>query len=715
METSGISTISSGLVPSEGTKWVNNGVASETGHVKSSSSSPMTTRTAGESKYDELKSQPKRDSSIVDFAIPSSRRASRKSISEKQDPSRSVSEGGPYRGMGKEELLRFSNRPFWRNLRYICMSVVLTGWLALLITVIAIVLTYPQCREAQPRDWWQKTVIYRVYVPSFLDSNCDGIGDLEGVRRNLGYLHDLGVNTIALSPIYPLGSANLGLDSIHLSDTHIVNHTDIDPIYGDLEDFQKLVNNTHDLGMHITLDFVPNHTSDEHPWFKYSSENSHPKDNWYRSYYVWAKGACANQLQPPNNWQSVEECSAWERDEDNMFYLHQFMTSQPDLNLRSEKVRDELKAILKFWLDLGVDGFYIRNSNFLFEDYDLRNDSLLIDNLTQVDCADGPQYPHNAYEHLHTQGLSENFDMLAHWRAYLDDYGAQTNQYKILLADVDGSYEDYMDYYGLFNRDGVDFPLNKFSLDLKKSSDGQGVAKMVETYMAKLPSNRWPNWMSGDDRSQRLADRLGDDLALPYLMLTMLLPGTPYFYYGDEIGLRANIHSTSVDTEPKLREKPMRGPMLWANTSHAGFSDRFCKDAWMPLNELYTSGMNVQFQKDDPASLWNLFRNLTQLRQGKPSFEYGDYIPLVHDDEVFSFVREFDGEKGYLVALNFASQPATKQVHGLHKTVPGSAKVEVVGGAKPLHRKGESADLDPLRLMPYEGIVVSWDYEAKEL
>ncbi|RUS84181.1 hypothetical protein EGW08_008068 [Elysia chlorotica] len=695
MESSGIPTITSGSMQKDGTQWIGEG---------------MTGQTVGESKYDEAQVQQKRDASVVDFALPSSRRASRKSFSGKQDPSRSISEGGPYRGMGKEELLRFSNRPFWRNLRYICMSIVLTGWLALLITVVAIVLTYPQCREAETRDWWQKTVIYRVYVPSFLDSNCDGIGDLEGVRRNLDYLHDLGVNTIALSPIYPLGSAKPGLNSIHLSDTHIVNHTDIDPIYGDLEDFGKLVNYTHELGMHITLDFIPNHTSDEHPWFKESKKDA--KENWYRSYYVWVKGLDANQLQVPNNWKSVYECSAWKMNIDNAFYLHQFMESQPDLNLRSEKVRDELKDILKFWLDLGVDGFYIRDSNFLFEDYDFRDDILALDNLTQVECP-GLEHPHEAYEHLHTQGLSENFDMLAHWRAFLDDYGEKTNQYKILLADVDGSYTNFMDYYGLFNRDGVDFPLNKFSLDLEKSSDGLGVAKMVKTYMANLPSKRWPNWMSGDDRSPRLADRLGDDLAKPYLMMSMLLPGTPYFYYGDEIGLRANTPAPSGANG--LREKPMRGPMLWANTSHAGFSDRFCPDAWMPLNNQYTNGMNVQFQKDDPTSLWNLFRNLTRLRQGKPSFEYGDYIPLVHDDEVFSFVREFDGEKGYLVALNFASQPATKQLHGLHKTVPGSAKVEVVGGTQVLHHKGGSAGLDPLKLMPYEGIVVSWDYEAKEL
>lgn len=713
MQSSGISIVSTGVLQSDGLKMVSDGTTVDNGVSKSASSSPKIS--ASTDHYDELRAQPKRDSSTVDFTLPASRRTSRKSMTGRE-PSRSITEGEPYRGMGKEELLRFSNRPFWRNLRYICMSVVLTGWLALLITVVAIVLTYPQCREARPKEWWQKTVIYRVYVPSFLDSDCDGIGDLEGVRMKLDYLKDLGVNTVALSPIYSLGSFTLKMDSIKLSDTHVVNHTDIDPIYGTLEDFEKLVDKTHELGMHITLDFIPNHTSDEHPWFKVSSENgSDLKANWYRSYYVWTYGTEGNQLQPPdNNWKSVYDCSAWEKNtQDNMFYFHQFRPSQPDLNLRSEKVRDELKAILKFWLDLGVDGFYIRDSNFLFEDYDLRNEALLVDNLTQVNCSSSLEHPYKAYNHVRTQGLSENFDMLAHWRAFLDEYGVETNGYKILLADVDGSYDNVMDYYGLFNRDGVDFPLNKFSLDFDKKSAGQGIAKMVETYMTNMPPSRWPNWMSGDDRSERLADRMGDDLAKPYLMLTMLLPGTPYFYYGDEIGLRATSNSEAKPSG--FREKPMRGPMQWANTDHAGFSNKFCKESWMPLNENYTIGMNVEAEKGDPTSLWNLFRNLTKLRQGKPSFEYGDYVPLVHDDEVFSFVREFDGEKGYLVALNFAPKTVKKHLHGLHETVPGSAKVEVVGGSNTFHRKEHQASLDPVRLKPYEGIVVSWDYQAKEL
>uniref|UniRef100_A0A0B7B4T7 Glycosyl hydrolase family 13 catalytic domain-containing protein n=1 Tax=Arion vulgaris TaxID=1028688 RepID=A0A0B7B4T7_9EUPU len=238
----------------------------------------------------------KRNSSSVEFSLPV------KPASKDRDPSLS---SGPYRGMGKEELLRYSSRPLWRNLRYICMSTVLIGWLALLITVVALVLTYPSCRSAQNRDWWQKTVIYRVYVKSFFDSGSDGIGDINGVRLQLDYLQKLGVDTISLSPIYTL-APNAS------TDTHIVNHTSIDEAYGTLEDFQLLVNETHQKDMHIILDFIPNHTSDQHPWFLASKSDKDEWNNAFRSFYVWSFGRGNNKLQTPNLWKSANDrSSAW--------------------------------------------------------------------------------------------------------------------------------------------------------------------------------------------------------------------------------------------------------------------------------------------------------------------------------------------------------------------------------------------------------------------
>ncbi|KAK0050467.1 neutral and basic amino acid transport protein rBAT [Biomphalaria pfeifferi] len=709
MDANGISLIGAKSIHSDGHAYVNAAFRADDGkrniQENTSQASPHSSPTVSikiasneklgsENAYNEITPQ-KRDSGSVEFNVP------------KKAPSKEkLKSDGPYRGMGKEELLRHSSRPLWRNLRYVCISVVLTGWLALLITVIALVLTYPKCREAQERDWWQKTVIYRVYVRSFYDSENDGNGDINGLRQQLDYLSELGVNTLALSPIFRLAPNAT-------SDTQIVNHTDIDPMFGTLEQFKQLVNETHSRGMHIILDFIPNHTSDEHPWFIESKKEKDTTVNVYRSYYVWSEGRGTNGLIEPNNWTSVFQCSAWKKSDINFFYLHQFELHEPELNLRSEKVRVELENILQFWLDLGVDGFYIRDADYLFEDYDLRDD-ILLDNTTEKEACIPPVYKYEVYDHIHTKGLDELFDVLARWRSFLDDYGNKTKNYRLLLADVDGSYNHVMNYYGRFHRDGVDFPLNKFSLDLNSTSDGQSIGTMVIDWLENMPAKRWANWMSGDDRSVRLLDRLGHQLAGPYLMLSMLLPGTPYMYYGDEIGLQALPGNTS--TMSRSAKKPMRGPMQWSNRTYAGFcKDYYCKEMWIEPNPEYLKEMNVEFQKGNPESILNLFKNLTSLRKDKPSFEYGDFIQVLHDNEVFSFVREFDGEKGYLVALNFADKEARKTLKGRHSTIPGSASVEVAWGEKKLHSKGGSAGLDPVTLAPYEGIVVSWDYKAKEL
>ncbi|CAG5126663.1 unnamed protein product [Candidula unifasciata] len=451
------------------------------------------------------------------------------------------------------------------------------------------------------------------------------------------------------------------------------------------------------------MDFIPNHTSDKHPWFLASKNGSDPRENEFRSYYVWAPGRGDNGLQLPNSWTTVDECApAWKINDDNFFYLHQFMESQPELNLRSAKVREEMEDILRFWLDLGVDGFYIRDADYLFEDYDLRDQQ---DNVTSQECG-------GTSNRKYTKGLTEVFDMLARWRAFLDDYGNETSQTRIMFADVDGSYEHVMNYYGLFSRDGVHFPLNKFSLQLNITAGGQNIKTMVSNWMANMPKEHWPNWMGGDDRSERLADRLGEN-AGPYLILAMLLPGTPYFYYGDEIGLQAV--NTTNGTQEHTMALPMRGPMQWSNTTSAGFCFQYCVHQWMKVHPEYKNQMNVEAQKRNPESIWNLFHNLTLLRNNTPSFEYGDYIPAIQDDEVFSFVREYDGKKGYLVALNFAGKDVQKDFRGVHPSIPASATVEIVTGKGARHTKSGSAHLNSLALAPFEGIVVSWDYKAKEL
>ena len=535
------------------------------------------------------------------------------------------------------------------------------------------------------------------------------------LHHALSFLQTTGANTVSLSPFYKL-SSNAP------TDTHIVNHTDVHSQLGTLEDFHRLVNETHARGMHITVDFIPNHTSDQHPWFQQSRAESDSKTNAYRSYYVWTEGAA-----PYNNWQSLYGCSAWEtlNQTTGESYLHQFMYSQPDLNLRSDKVKDELTDIMTFWLEAGVDGFYIRDADFLFEDYDLRDDILNDTSSPMINCSDGTTaHAYDNFNHTYTRGESQNLDLLAHWRSYLDDYGNATNRYKILLSDVEGSVDHVMSYYGLFNRDGVDFPLNTFSRDIEASGGGQGLADVVTGWMDNMAPGHWPNWMSGDDRSPRLVDRLGKQLAKSYLLFMTLLPGTPFIYYGDEIGMQGV--PLPQGTPIYQRNKAMRSPMLWSNASHHhGFCLNHCFNTWMNQSDATVVStevgnnaevrLDVQAMQEDFDSIYNLFKNVTELRKDNPSFVYGDYNLALRENDIVSFVREFDGEKGYLVAVNFGFSKLSATFTGSHSTIPNTGKVELVSGSNSGITRGQSIGLDPLTLAAEEGVVISWDYEAKEL
>ncbi|XP_071101382.1 alpha-glucosidase-like isoform X1 [Haliotis cracherodii] len=597
----------------------------------------------------------------------------------------------PYRGMGKEDLLRHSSKPLWRRLRYVCMSIILLGWLALIITVVALVLIYPRCRAPRQREWWQKTVVYRIYVPSFQDSNGDGVGDLNGIAKRLDYLSELGIGTISLSPIFQTRSNAT-------TDFDVTDHTKIDIKYGTLSDFESLLNETHARGMQLTLDFIPNLTSDQHPWFQESKNTSSAK----RNFYVW-------EATVPNNWQSVYGNSSWTNDSTRgENYLHQLRQDQPDLNLRSSEVKDELQAILQFWLEKGVDGFYIRDSGYLFEDYDLRDEAPSSANLTQ----DSNDYDY--YNHTYTYGLREINDMLARWRHFLDDFGNKTNKYRMLFADIKGGTDLTMHYFGYFNRDGVDFPLNRFCLELKTGDDGNVVSGVASRWLDNLPTGRWANWMGGDENANRIADRLGGNMTRAFLVLSMLLPGTPFYYYGDEIGM---VQSNEAPDNAWGQKQPMRAPMRWDNSTYGGFlNESQCIgkcDPWMKVND-FTGQNAVEIQKTSKSSLMHLFKNLTKLRN-QASFEYGDHFRSVDDSSVVSFVREYDGEKGFLVAINFGSGTETRKYTDTHKTIPEEADVELTTENGVKLQVGNTASLTSLELGPYQGVVLSWEYVAKEL
>ncbi|KAL5009721.1 hypothetical protein ScPMuIL_012026 [Solemya velum] len=601
----------------------------------------------------------------------------------------------PYRGMGKEELLRFSSRPFWRRLRMVCISIILLGWLAMIFAVVALVLIYPKCRAPETRDWWQSSAMYRVYVRSFQDSDGDGIGDLKGLQSRLDYMEELGVGVVSLSPVYRTGTVD--------DDFDIVDHKEIDPEYGNLTDFKSLVDAAHDRGLYIIMDFIPNHTSDKHPWFSASSQSAN-RSNDKRNYYVWS-----GTVSPPNNWVNVYDESAWTYDSNRKeCYFHQLRSQQPDLNIRSALVQKELEDILKFWLDLGVDGFYIRDSGFMFEDFDMRNE----EHDSESSSTDTTAYEY--YDHKYTYGLPEVFDMFARWRTVLAQYSNSTE--KILMGDSIGGVTHTMDYYGHFGRDGIQIPINKFLFAQSGSCDGTCVRNYVHTWMSNLPKGKWANWMMGDENSDRFSSRFPANFTRPMFMLTTLLPGTPIIYYGDEI----NVEDIPVSSSTRwAREQKSRGLMQWENSTWGGFQngdscpETGCGTTWIGIGDDYQTN-NVKVQESTGGSLLEFFKELMTLRK-LPSFQIGEFHPALKDSSVFSFVREFDGEKGYLVAINFSPEQQKRNFQGHQKSILELADVALTSGQSGRYKVGDEISTDGVILDGFEGVVLSWSYQVKEL
>lgn len=600
---------------------------------------------------------------------------------ESIDVKLSDNNGSPFRGMGKEELLQHSSKPFWRRLRMICISIILLGWLALIITVVALVLVYPKCKSPDSRSWWQNEVIYRIYVRSYKDSDGNGVGDLDGVASKLDYIKDLGVGVISLSPEYEDDGSD--------GDFHIKNHMKIGGSVGGDDALQRLITQAHGKGLKVILDFVPSQTSDQSDWFKWSQEARFRNDT-YRNFYVWTN--------TPTNWKSMYGGGAWNTSSERSgeYYLHQFLHNQPDLNLRSPQVKEKLNEILTHWLNKSVDGFYIRNSAYLFTDYDLRDEP-------KVASAVRDEY--SDYNHIYTKNLPEIYDMFARWRTTTDAY---TDNYRVLMADPDpiSSNLEMMKYYGHFQRDGVQLPVKR--RQFPTDCGGRCIKEYVNGWMDNLPSGRWPTWSFGDEMTKRFATNHSESFIRCFAMLTMTLPGTPVLYYGDEINM-VDLGMTSSSSTS--RKQPMRGLMQWDNTPNGGFTNG--TSPWINVGADYQTN-NVKNQSAKGDSLMSFFKNLTTLRSDD-TFRIGDYYPTVVDDAVFSFVREFDGKKGYLVAINFANAAQSRDYAKAHSTIQSKASFQLTTGGSESFDADTDVDTSNLKLGPLQGVVVSWDYVAKEL
>src|SRR5688572_27618859 len=502
--------------------------------------------------------------------------------------------------------------------------------------------------------WWQTGVVYQIYPRSYQDSNGDGIGDLAGITGRLDYLSDtLGVDAIWLSPIFLSPMHDFGYD--------VASYTDIHPLFGTMADFDRLLKETHKRGLKLILDLVPNHTSDEHPWFL---ESRSSRDNPKRDWYLWRDPAPDGG--PPNNWLSHFGGPAWTYDETTgQYYLHQFVKQQPDLNYRNPEVVTAILDVMRFWLDRGVDGFRVDVIGLMMKDPEFRDEPPNPD-------WDGI-HPFAKLQHIYTANLPEVHDLIRQMRTVLDSYDD-----RMMVGETYLPNDMLMTYYGSADMLECHLPFN-FQL-ITAPWKSAGVRKLVDDYEAVLPPDAWPNWVLGNHDQHRVATRVGPDQARVANMLLLALRGTPTCYYGDELGMEnvpippEKIQDPPAVNQPEIAHlvgrDPERTPMQWDDSSNAGFAAPDIEDLWLPLAPNYKE-VNVATQLNDPRSFLNYFRKLLAYRKSTPALLWGSYSSIdpgsrEAQQNCFAFERQADDQR-VLIALNFSSQEQTLSLPGLGK------------------------------------------------
>ena len=524
--------------------------------------------------------------------------------------------------------------------------------------------------------WWQRGIIYQVYPRSFMDSDGDGVGDLRGLLSRLDYLRWLGVDAVWISPIYPSPMKDFGYD--------VADYTAVHPLFGTLDDFDELVRAAHARDLKVILDFVPNHSSDRHAWFR---ESRSSRDNPRRDWYIWRDPAPGGG--PPNNWLSCFGGSAWEFDErTGQYYYHAFLKEQPDLNWRNPEVVDAMLGVLRFWLDRGVDGFRV---DVLWH---LVKDEQFADNPRNPSWREGMD-PYQELVPAQTTDRPEVHDIVQRMRRLFDEY-----EDRVLIGEIYLPVERLVRYYGA-DLQGAHLPFN-FQL-ISAKWDARHLARLIDEYESALPEGAWPNWVLGNHDQHRIATRVGPAQARVAAMLLLTLRGTPTLYYGDELGMRDVPIPPERVQDPFEKNVPGRGlgrdpertPMQWCADPNAGFTTG---DPWLPLAEDFAT-VNVAAQRDSPGSMLSLYCRLIQLRRGEPALEVGRIEPVEAEGDLLAYVRRArSGEDEFLVALNLGSR---EQVLRL----PPQAAHGTIALSTQLDRGGEAIDVE-LYLRPDEGLVV---------
>jgi alpha-glucosidase len=514
--------------------------------------------------------------------------------------------------------------------------------------------------EFEATQWWQTGVIYQVYPRSFQDTDGDGVGDLRGITARLDYLKGLGVDAVWVSPIYPSPMKDFGYD--------VSDYTGIDPLFGTMEDFDALVAAAHAKGLRVILDFVPNHSSDQHPWFVESrSSRTSAKRDWY----LWRDAAPAGddwrpaKERVPNNWMSHFGGPAWTWDEGTQqFYLHSFLKEQPDLNWRNPAVKEAMYSAMRFWLERGVDGFRMDVLWLLVKDEFFR---------------DNPPNPAFSGGHdvtrvlpVHNADQPETHVIVAEMRAVLDGFGPTIGRgdggsNRVLIGEIYLPLPDLVRYYGETPQlNGANLPFN-FAL-IQTRWAAEAIAEVIRTYEGLLPAGAWPNYVLGNHDQPRLASRVGALQARAAAMLLLTLRGTPTMYYGDELGMEDVAISPEQVQDPAEKNEPGKGrgrdpersPMIWVDAANAGFTTPEAVP-WLPLVKDWETE-NAAAQAARPKSMLMLYRRLLGLRRQHDTLHARGIADVSSEGNVLRYRRVGleDGESSdFQVLLNLGTEVAT--------------------------------------------------------
>lgn len=495
--------------------------------------------------------------------------------------------------------------------------------------------------------WWERGVVYQIYPRSFQDTNEDGIGDIPGIIQRLDYLQWLGVDALWISPMYPSPMADFGYD--------VSNYRDVHPMFGTLDDLDALIEAAHQRDLKILLDFVPSHTSDQHPWF---IEARSSRDNPKRDWYIWKDPGPNGE--PPTNWLSrFDGESAWEWDEaTQQFYLHSFLAEQPDVNWRNEGLREAMLDVLRFWYRRGIDGFRVDVS------YRAMKDDQFRDNPLNPNWQPGMD-PHERLLETYTKDRPE-IHMFNRWlREVTDEFDD-----RVLIGEINVKIERLVKHYG--DNDEFHLPFN-FRL-IFSDWTAEAVRDVAARYEAALPQGAWPNWVLGNHDQPRFASRVGSDQARLGMMLLLTLRGTPTLYYGDELGMvngmipPEKVADPWEKNVPGLGRDPERTPMQWSSEAYAGFTAPDA-DPWLPAADNYPQ-VNVEAQREQPDSMLTLTQRLLTLRRESQALNIGDYLALESTEGIFAFQRQH-GDEQYIIVLNFTHEQQEWVIpHGIRSLKP---------------------------------------------